>query len=231
MERYRRQSPPETEYDRKVRNFISKMETSGPSPISFNYHRYQTNRPHVEHVPEISRKEVQDLINDSLKDAFKRFVEERNMEKVPDEAVLVAYDAVDAAVKRMTEPQKGDVVELQADIGALNEMRQQRVNDKWKEADRAETLDDAEKTMSEIRDINSEFFGNLDRMGKELYDLSDHMVETDSALRDVNPFLEGAGLKKPPEIHDFSPTGDFIQDGGTEAKRRNRLDYDSELGW
>lgn len=232
MERYKRQSAPETEYDRKVRNFVSKTEMSGPSPVSLNYHRYHTNRPQVEHVPEISKKEVQDLINDSLKDAFKKFVEEKNIEKVPDEAVLVAYDAVDAAVKRMTEPRQEEATEQLVDVGSLNEMRQERVNEKWKEANHAETLIDAEKAMSEIREMNSEFFGNLDNMEKDRYDEPTQRREVESDLRDVNPLLEGAGLKKPPvEAHDFAPTADFIPDERLETKKRNRLDYDSELGW
>lgn len=232
MAAYKQHSAPESEYDRKVRSALLKSETTGPSHVSFDYKKFQAvNQPKDVEVG-VSKNEVQELINSSLKDAFKRFVEEKHVEVVPDEAVLVAHDAVDAAVKRMMKPQEETVEQQPVDISELNETRQEHVNEKWKEVDQAQTLDDAEKAMSEIRDINSEFFGNLDKMEQDLFDESTQKGEIESAL-DTNPLLESAGMKKSPvsEVQDFTPYTDFIQDERIETKKRNNLDYDSELGW
>lgn len=231
MAAYRQHIAPESEYDRKVRNALLKSETTGPSHVSFDYKKFQTVNQPRELETRISKNEVQDLINSSLKDAFKRFVEEKNVETVPDEAVLVAHDAVDAAVKRMMKPQE-EATEQPIDINALNETRQEIVNEKWKEANQAETLEEVEKAMSEIREVNSDFFGKLDSMEKNLFDDSVQSGEIESAL-DVNPLLESSGLKRSPvdEIQSFTPTVDFIQDERIETKKRNSLDYDSELGW
>lgn len=232
MAAYKQHSAPESEYDRKVRNSILKSEMAGPSHGSFDYKKFQAVNQPRDVETGVSKNEIQELINSSLKDAFKRFVEQKNVEKVPDEAVLVAYDAVDAAVKQMIKPQEETIEQSPVDISELNETRQERVNEKWKEVDHAQTLDEAEKSMSEIRDINSEFFGNLDRMERDLFDESTQKGEIESAL-DTNPLLESAGLKKAPvnDVQDFVPYTDFIQDERIEPKKRNSLDYDSELGW
>lgn len=232
MAAYKQHTAPESEYDKKVRNALLKSETTGPSHVSFDYKRFHAVNQPKEVETGVSKNEVQDLINSSLKDAFKRFVEEKNVETVPDEAVLVAHDAVDAALKRMMKPQEKTMEQQPVNINELNETRQERVNEKWKEVDQAETLEDAEKAMSEIRDMNSEFFGKLDKMEKDLFDESDQKGEIGSAL-DVNPLLESSGLKKSPvnEAQDFTPYTDFIQDERIETKKRNNLDYDSELGW
>jgi len=233
MAAYRQHTAPESEYDRKVRNALLKSETTGPSHISFDYKKFQAVNQPRDVETGISKNEVQELISSSLKDAFKRFVEEKNVETVPDEAVLVAHDAVDAAVKRMMKPQE-ETIELQpVNISELNETRQEHVNEKWKEVDQAETLEDAEKAMAEIRDMNSEFFGKLDNMEKDLFDDSAQKGEIGSALTDTNPLLESSGLKRSPvdEVQNFAPTVDFIQDERIETKKRNSLDYDSELGW
>lgn len=232
MVAYRQHAAPESEYDRKIRNSLLKSETTGPSHVSLDYKKFQAvNQPREVEIG-ISKNEVQELINSSLKDAFKRFVEEKHVETVPDEAVLVAHDAVDAAVKRMMKPQEETTEQQPVDISELNQTRQERVNEKWREADQAETLEDAENTMSEIRDINSEFFGNLDKMEKDLFDESDQKGEIESVL-DVNPLLESSGLKKLPvsEVQEFAPYTDLIQDERMETKKRNNFDNDSELGW
>lgn len=230
MAPYRHTPPPETEYERKVRNAISMSETKGPSGFSSDYKRYPISRQINNAEVGMDRKEVQDLITASLKDTFKRFVEEHGVDQVPTEVVLAADDAAYEAIKRMQNAGQTEVEEQEpVDIGKLNESRQEHVAEKWKEADQATTLDEAEKIMSEIRDMNSGFFTKLDSLPSETADTR-YQNETESAINEVNPLFESAGLHaKAKEAPEFVSAFDLTQDANLEVQKPKRLDYDSEV--
>ncbi|MEO9310261.1 MAG: hypothetical protein ABI337_08220 [Nitrososphaera sp.] len=231
MAPYRHTLQPETEYERKVRNSILMSETRGPSGFSSDYKRYQISHQINNVEIGMDRKEVQKLINSSLKDAFKRFVEEHGVEQVPTEIVLVADDAVHEVVKRMQDAGQNEVKAEQPsiEIGKLNEMRQEYVAEKWKEADQAATLDEAEKIMSEIRDINSDFFNRLDSAPIET--MQNQKGEIESAINEVNPLLDGSGLRnsRVDEVQEFAPAFDLTYDSNLGIRKPKRIDYDYEV--
>lgn len=231
MPPYRQPSAPESEYSRKLKNSISRAETKGPEPISSEYRRYHTNQQSKNLETGLSRTEVNALIESSLKDAFKKFVETNRVSQVPNEVFEVALDTADEVAHHFQNSAKqneiGEKSEQDTDqnVGQLNEVRQQQINEKNHELYKAETLEDAERIMGEMREINGRFFDQLDSVK------SDAGVE--SAISETNPLLESSGSKPPAvdEAPEFVPATDLIHDANFEVQRRRRLDYDSEVGW
>lgn len=99
----------------------------------------------------LSRSEVNTLIQNSLKNVFKNFVEVTGKKPVPDEVFHVAFDAAqDVAKGFQNKPDKSEVIEEKdsapsLNIGQLNEMRQQQISEKRMEMNEAKTINELER--------------------------------------------------------------------------------------
>lgn len=230
MPPYRQPSAPESEYDRKLKNF-SRTETKGPGTFSPNYHKYHINQQFKNLETGLSKTEVNALIESSLKDAFKNFVEAKGKSQVPNEIFEVAFDTAKQVASRFqnnVEPKEiGERSEQAPDlnIGQLNETRQQQVNEKIQEMDNAKTFEDVGRIAADVRKINGEFFEQLDSLQNN--------VGVERAINETNPLLESSGVKpaKVDETSDFIPAIDLLKDDQLEVQKRRRIDYDSEVGW
>lgn len=229
MPPYRQPSAPETEYSRKLRASLAGSEVKGPSTFSSDVPRYRTNQEIHNLETTLSRSEVSTLIQNSLRNALKNFVEVTGKKPVPDEVFHVAFEtAQDVAKGLQRNPEKTETVEEKQvppdlNIDQLNEIRQQEVNEKRKEMDEAKTLDEVGRISSEIQEINGKFFDQLDS----------HQSETgvEKAINETNPLLDGSGLKptQVDEAPEFLPQTELVPDLNYQKKKY--LDYDSEIGY
>lgn len=231
MPAYRQPSAPESEYDRKLKNFISRTETRGPEPISSDYRRYHINQ-HLKNIETgLSKTEVNALIESSLKDAFKNFIEAKGISQVPDEIFEVALDTADQVARRFQNNVEQNEVVVHSfrlpdlNIGQLNEIRQQQVNEKIREMDNAKTFEEVGTIASDVREINGKFFDQLDGLQND--------VGVERAINETNLLLESSDVKpaKLDETPDFVPAIDLLRDDQLEVQKRRRIDYDSEVGW
>jgi len=229
MPAYRQPSAPESEYDRKLKNFISRTETRGPETFSPNYHKYHINQQFKNLETGLSKTEVNALIESSLKDAFKNFVEAKGKSQVPDEIFEVALDTAEQVARHFQNNVEQNEVGERSEqppnlsIDQLNEIRQQQVNEKIQEMDKAKTFEDVGRISADVREINGKFFDQLDCLQND--------VGAERAINETNPLLESSGAKptKVDETPEFVPAIDLLSDDQLEVQKRRRLDYDSEV--
>ncbi|TBR09356.1 MAG: hypothetical protein EPO62_05260 [Candidatus Nitrosotenuis sp.] len=179
MEAYRRFSPPETEYERKVKDSVRRSELAGPSPLSQNRSSYKTNIDQIKNESSMSRSEVEHLIDGAINGALVEMKRRSGSGEIPDDKYQAVKEEAEAVGKRIEKARENDnevtVVDFVNDIlqekfdrektqhlSGLNELRQDLVNEKWNEADSVSSMEDLEKISSEVGKINDGFFKYVD---------------------------------------------------------------------
>lgn len=178
MEHYRVPIEKESEYHRKLRQSIERDELSGPDAFRESNPNYR-----IQEIKEDreSPRDWEKFRESILHDAIEQFKKQNNVDKVSEDKYEIAQDTAQEITEKLTEIQSNDhynpnVVEVteqflskpevvednQSDLSLINDARQTIIDEKMKEVDSLETLEQVEDKMGEIRGINDTFFDYID---------------------------------------------------------------------
>jgi len=191
---YRHPSHPETEYTKNLNQSLQRSQFRGPSPIFQKSYNYST-APQKQIVEKgLTRKEVNELIEESMKETFKKFLETTGKSVVPDEVVEVVLDTSDKVAEKI-EKVAGEFLHTKNKnseiISTLNEIRQQQVKEIMAQSEKAQTLEGMQSVMSEVREINQKYFDQVDTLTKGSEPTQDTQSVDMSSLEQRLGYLKG----------------------------------------
>ena len=172
MEHYRVPPQKESEYHRKLRQSIERDELSGPDVFRDSNPNYR--------IQEVKEDSDSGKFRESIiHDAIEQFKEQHNVDEIPEDKYEIAQDTAQELTEKLEDIHSDSnynptVVEFtenfldkepreeQSDLSLMNEARQVIIDEKMKEVDNFETLEQVEDKMSEIRGINDTLFDYMD---------------------------------------------------------------------
>lgn len=265
MAPYRHMPPPETEYTRRVRDSVLRSELSGPSSISSRWPNYKISQDSKTEVG-TTRTEVEKMVESALDDALAQIKERSDSAEIPQEKYKTMRETADDIKEKLEishsaggEETVVDFVNefLQDDFNSertsrlseLNELRQDLVNQKWKEAEEIGTFEELGRITGEVDRINNDFFKHLDnteltedneqaplswdemqqRLGHVKYGIEDLIERNHGLQKQIDDDIS--------QVDSMNGRLDTMRNGLTDSidlsyteQQRKTRNYDSEIG-
>lgn len=217
---YRRQSPPMSDYDRKVRSKLERPDVSGMSGnFETNPDSYRQNMARHQQEARFSQKEVDEMSEKLLEGAIEDFKKTMGVSEMSQETYEMAKDTVDEMSRRFVEakydPEKNiRVVDFVSEMLAKKEEPFESTSDILEQVDRVKTeMERMKNETLEIRDSLPEF-----------ENLAEEMKTADEMTRQMG--LDVQQMRDMVERHNM----DDMEHGGVTAQKRRPLGSDSEVG-